>query len=149
MLQSPRSHEQHDEKGGHDNLPDAGKSKSSASSQDDLEAIDRASFEPYEAHEEVAKEKPAPRVSLELKRTASRASNILERVLTTRSITDPGPPPDGGLQAWTQVACGWLVIFTTWGWINSFGVWQTYVKLSSIHLGHVLTPTSLNLGTIR
>lgn len=55
--------------------------------------------------------------------------NILERTFTTRSITDPGPPPDGGLRAWSQVACGWMVVFTTWGWVNSFGAFQTYYTL--------------------
>lgn len=39
---------------------------------------------------------------------------------------DPPSPPDGGLQAWTQVACGWLAIFTTWGYLNSFGAFQAY-----------------------
>jgi MFS family permease len=38
----------------------------------------------------------------------------------------PGPPPDGGLQAWLQVLVAHLVIFNTWGYINSFGVFQTY-----------------------
>lgn len=37
-----------------------------------------------------------------------------------------GPPPDGGLQAWLQVLIAHLVIFNTWGYINSFGVFQTY-----------------------
>lgn len=46
------------------------------------------------------------------------ASNALERVFTTRSIVDPGPPPDGGWKAWSQVCCGWMVLFCTWGWIN-------------------------------
>lgn len=49
--------------------------------------------------------------------------------MTTRSITDPGPPPDGGIKAWTQVAMGFLVLMTTWGWINSFGAFQTYYTL--------------------
>ncbi|KAK3072352.1 hypothetical protein LTR53_007002 [Teratosphaeriaceae sp. CCFEE 6253] len=91
----------------------------------------RGDIERAEDHEEPAcDEKQAPRVSLELRRTVSRASNVLERVLTTRSITDPGPPPDGGWKAWSQVACGWLAIFTTWGWVNSYGAFQTYYTLN-------------------
>ena len=35
-------------------------------------------------------------------------------------------PPDGGLQAWNQVLVAHLVVFNTWGYINSFGVFQTY-----------------------
>lgn len=43
-----------------------------------------------------------------------------------KSIIPAGPPPDGGLQAWLQVLIAHLVIFNTWGYINSFGVFQTY-----------------------
>ena len=35
-------------------------------------------------------------------------------------------PPDGGIQAWNQALVAHLVIFNTWGYINSFGVFQTY-----------------------
>lgn len=54
---------------------------------------------------------------------------LAERVLsrtTSKSSFNPGPPPDGGLRAWTAVAAGHLVIMNTWGYINSFGVFQTY-----------------------
>lgn len=44
----------------------------------------------------------------------------------TSSAVDYGPPPDGGLHAWTQVAMGWIVLFTTWGYMNSFGAFQAY-----------------------
>ena len=57
-------------------------------------------------------------------------TGILEKVLSrTRShssYVDPGPPPDGGLGAWTQVLCGHLLVCNTWGYISSFGVFQTY-----------------------
>jgi MFS family permease len=39
---------------------------------------------------------------------------------------DPGPAPDGGIRAWNQALVAHLVIFNTWGYINSFGVFQTY-----------------------
>ena len=64
-----------------------------------------------------------------LTKTKSATSNALARVsshLTTRSITNPGPPPDGGIQAWTQVFCAWLAVTNTWGFVNSFGAFQTY-----------------------
>lgn len=54
---------------------------------------------------------------------------LAERVLsrtTSKSSFNPGPPPDGGLRAWVTVASGHLVIMNTWGYINSFGVFQTY-----------------------
>ncbi|KAK2864979.1 hypothetical protein FQN49_004029 [Arthroderma sp. PD_2] len=50
----------------------------------------------------------------------------LSLVRTRESGLDPGPPPDGGYQAWLQVALAHLVIFNTWGYINGFGVFQSY-----------------------
>ncbi len=52
-------------------------------------------------------------------------TKVLSRTISRISI-DPGPPPDGGLAAWTQVLMGHLIIFNTWGYINSFGVFQTF-----------------------
>lgn len=65
--------------------------------------------------------------------THGGVSGIVERVFSrtkTKSSWDPGPPPDGGLRAWTAVAAGHLVIMNTWGYINSFGVFQTYYTTS-------------------
>ncbi|KAK3290928.1 major facilitator superfamily domain-containing protein [Chaetomium fimeti] len=56
-------------------------------------------------------------------------SRVASRVITkvsTKSSWNPGPPPDGGLQAWVAVACTHLVIMNTWGIINSFGLFQTH-----------------------
>ncbi|XWW99887.1 hypothetical protein V2A60_007901 [Cordyceps javanica] len=50
---------------------------------------------------------------------------VLSRI-TSKSSVDPGPPPDGGWVAWTQCFIGHMVIFTTWGWANSFGSFQAY-----------------------
>jgi hypothetical protein len=64
-----------------------------------------------------------------LTKTKSVTASVLQKVasrLTTRSLVDPGPPPDGGLKAWTQCFCAWLVIMNTWGFVNSFGAFQTY-----------------------
>lgn len=52
-------------------------------------------------------------------------SRIVSRI-RTQDITDPGPAPDGGTRAWTTACVGHLVIFNTWGLINSFGLFQTY-----------------------
>ncbi|KAL4894336.1 major facilitator superfamily domain-containing protein [Aspergillus ambiguus] len=54
------------------------------------------------------------------------ASRTLSLVRTRESGKDVGPPPDGGFKAWSQVALGHFVIFNTWGYINSFGVFQNY-----------------------
>ncbi|KAJ5154100.1 Major facilitator superfamily domain general substrate transporter [Penicillium coprophilum] len=64
-------------------------------------------------------------------------TSVLERTLsavrTRESGKNLGPPPDGGFQAWSQVALAHFVIFNTWGYINSFGVFQTYYSQT---LGH-------------
>lgn len=48
------------------------------------------------------------------------------RIRASDSSNDPGPPPDGGFPAWSQALLGHLAIFNTWGFINSFGIFQTY-----------------------
>ncbi|KAI9877427.1 MAG: hypothetical protein M1830_003912, partial [Pleopsidium flavum] len=52
-----------------------------------------------------------------------RPDTIEERTVKDE---DPGPPPDGGRIAWTQSLMGHLIVFNTWGYINSFGVFQPY-----------------------
>lgn len=42
------------------------------------------------------------------------------------TILAVGPPPDGGLVAWCQVIAGHLVVFNTWGFVISFGIFQPY-----------------------
>ncbi|CAG8951005.1 hypothetical protein HYFRA_00006402 [Hymenoscyphus fraxineus] len=49
---------------------------------------------------------------------------------------DPAPPlpppitfPDGGFVAWSQVAMGFLIMFSTWGIVNAWGIFQTYYNL--------------------
>ncbi|EMC95617.1 hypothetical protein BAUCODRAFT_70871 [Baudoinia panamericana UAMH 10762] len=58
-------------------------------------------------------------------------SNVLARTVSgtsRRSRADPGPPPDGGLVAWSQVALLHLTIFSTFGYITAFGSFQTYYQ---------------------
>ena len=60
---------------------------------------------------------------------ANASNNVLSKVISktvSRISIDPGPPPDGGLEGWTQCLMTHLVVFNTWGYINSFGVFQTY-----------------------
>lgn len=58
---------------------------------------------------------------------------VLSRTRSRSSYIDPGPPPDGGLEAWTQSLCGHLIVANTWGYVSSFGVFQTYYVSA---LGH-------------
>ncbi|KAF2718278.1 MFS general substrate transporter [Polychaeton citri CBS 116435] len=106
-----------------------GKRKSRSSSGDDFEAIERASTQDGNEDNDEYDEKKVSlgRVaSREIKRTASNTLSKVASRLTTRSLAEPPPPPDGGWEAWIQVAMGWLVLFTTWGYTNSFGSFQTY-----------------------
>lgn len=98
----------------------AGSSKSSASSRDDLDAVEQAQDQNEPAEDSKGD------ASFDLRRTASNVLSKVASRITTRSIVNPPPAPDGGLKAWTQVAMGWIVIFTTWGWVNSYGVFQSY-----------------------
>ncbi|KMU79833.1 hypothetical protein CISG_08113 [Coccidioides immitis RMSCC 3703] len=68
-------------------------------------------------------------LSREPTKTVGKESIItktLSIVRTKDSGRDPGPPPDGGFEAWLQAGLAHLVIFNTWGFINSFGMFQEY-----------------------
>jgi len=71
---------------------------------------------------------PSTRDDEVMAETAPDPETTLSRILSRRSVAsiDPGPAPDGGLVAWTQVLCTHLTIFTTFGFFTSFGVYQTY-----------------------
>ena len=66
--------------------------------------------------------------------TGNQAVNLTEIApstsipATATSITSqqPGPPPDGGLRAWTQVLVGHLINALTWGFPASFDVYQLH-----------------------
>jgi len=47
------------------------------------------------------------------------------------SPISPGPPPDGGLAAWLQVACSWLIFFDVLGILNTYGQFQTICERTS------------------
>lgn len=63
-----------------------------------------------------------------IKKDSSIYDGTFPQTDTTPStpVLDPGPAPDGGVVAWTQVALGFLVNFNTFGYINSFGLFQDY-----------------------
>lgn len=72
-------------------------------------------------------------------------AKTLSLVRTRESSKDVGPPPDGGFRAWTQIALAHLVTFNTWGYISSFGVFQTYYTET---LGH--SPSDISwVGSIQ
>lgn len=53
-------------------------------------------------------------------------SRLARTISRTSTRNDPGPPPDGGAKAWTQVVCAHFVVASCWGFITSFGAFQTY-----------------------
>lgn len=76
---------------------------------------------------------------------ATTLSRTLSKVRTTDTL-DPGPPPDGGVVAWTQAVLTHLVVFNTWGFINSFGLFQAYY-VDNMQIG---TPSAVAwIGTIQ
>ncbi|EEA19682.1 hypothetical protein TMatcc_009825 [Talaromyces marneffei ATCC 18224] len=58
------------------------------------------------------------------------APSIIARTLTlvrTRESSQyMSPPPDGGILAWSQIILAHFVIVNTWGYVNAFGVFQSY-----------------------
>ena len=110
-------------------LTRAGSGKSSSTTHDDPDGIEEASIQDPDKTKSITAA-ASTRQSQDLKRTAS---NILTKVasrLTTHSIVNPPPPPDGGVKAWTQVGMGMCMVFCTWGWINSYGAFQSYYTLN-------------------
>lgn len=61
--------------------------------------------------------------TLEDDSTSSRIENV-DVESSPQPETTVGPPPDGGLMAWLQIVAGHLVVFNTWGYTISFGIFQ-------------------------
>lgn len=61
------------------------------------------------------------------KKTAPFTSMIdAPQPIEAPAVKDADPPPDGGIQAWTQAFMGHLVVFNSWGYLTSFGLFQTH-----------------------
>jgi hypothetical protein len=91
------------------------------------ESSEAIEHEPYEisstspALEKTSSNAPeAKHNPLALVRTVSLA------LVPSRASFDPGPPPDGGRIAWTQTICAHFVVASCWGFVTSFGAFQTY-----------------------
>lgn len=53
-------------------------------------------------------------------------SRILRHITQTNPAEDPGPPPNGGFGAWTQVLMSHLINVNVFGYLLSFGIFQGY-----------------------
>ena len=95
-----------------DNTPSALPNRQSEEQEQEEEEIER--IPTYRSHVSSRH----PKTIRQITKTITARSNA--------SVLDPGPPPDGGVKAWTQVAMGLLVITNTWGMISAFGVFQSY-----------------------
>ena len=71
-------------------------------------------------------------IANDIEKRSTDSTAAVEPVISS----DPGPPPDGGWTAWIQVLMAHIIIFNTWGYINSFGVFQVY------HVQHLHRPPS-------
>jgi hypothetical protein len=74
--------------------------------KENLEAYPNGVLEPRDDEYEMARTNTV--------RSWRDAARVVTRISTKSSWKDPGPPPDGGLLAWTQVTMGHLVIMNTW-----------------------------------
>ena len=74
---------------------------------------------------------------------AATAPAPVPPVEATKPASPFGPPPNGGLKAWLQVLGGFMLFFNTWGFLNTFGVFQTYYES-----GALFTQTSSNIAWI-
>ncbi|KZV74762.1 MFS monocarboxylate transporter-like protein [Peniophora sp. CONT] len=54
--------------------------------------------------------------------------SVFEQTLTPPTAQTYSDFPDGGLQAWLQVAGSFFLIFGAWGNFNAFGAFQTYYE---------------------
>ncbi|THX23029.1 MFS transporter, MCP family, solute carrier family 16, member 10 [Aureobasidium pullulans] len=121
--------------------------KGSASSSPDLTPTPSSWSEKSirEPHEEGIYEPETRPQSTDIERVASNVLNRIASRVTTHSLAEPGPPPDGGFKAWLQCAMAWLVVFCTWGYVNSFGTFQAYY---STNLGETASTISW-IGSIQ
>ena len=69
----------------------------------------------------------------------------IDQVMSPIPENEPVLPPDGGFQAWTQVLMGHLVLINSWGYLTSFGIFQSYYTTS---LG--ATPSAISwIGSVQ
>ncbi|KAK7404100.1 hypothetical protein QQX98_010115 [Neonectria punicea] len=74
-----------------------------------------------------AEDEKTPRIDDDTASTINQGDG-LEDAIAPNTTQDPTSPPDGGLRAWLQVVAGHLVVFNSWGYTISFGIFQPYYE---------------------
>ena len=59
------------------------------------------------------------------------AANIADSVNSAHDLDTPGIP-DGGLAAWSAVFGGWCVLFTSFGWVDCIGIFQSHYQTDQL-----------------
>ena len=57
-------------------------------------------------------------LTADVEKIGGALSSTVSRLRSNDDIVDPGPPPDGGLEAWSMAVAAHLVMFNTWGFIS-------------------------------
>lgn len=69
---------------------------------------------------------PSPaQLEARTKQEAVHPEDLIARISTIDRAYQASPP-DGGLRAWCQVLAGHLIVFNTWGYMISFGIFQPH-----------------------
>lgn len=86
-----------------------------------------------DGHDEANEKHLAPTTTATSRRSNTTTARVLSRFRTADSIPLT-PPPDGGRTAWTMALMASFINFNTWGFANSFGLFQTYY-VNQMNLG--------------
>ena len=68
--------------------------------------------------------------TLQLRDVLPHQASTLTQTVDQISEQSLRTPPDGGIQAWTQVLMGHLVLINSWGYLTSFGIFQSHYALT-------------------
>ncbi|KAK6607542.1 major facilitator superfamily transporter [Botrytis cinerea] len=69
-----------------------------------------------------------------------RAHNTKNKMLVEPRLAGDAPAPDGGFMAWVQCASSFSLFFLSWGFVSSFGAFQTYYET----INHSWSPSQIS-----
>lgn len=80
---------------------------------------------PITAHKEAAQSLDSKMPRDQPSQGESAPQDLIARISTIDRACAVSPP-DGGIRAWSQVLAGHLIVFNTWGYMISFGIFQPH-----------------------